>query len=198
MRLYTADRLAGSRDDSVFRRAGRLRISMPVESHTRMEHLMKNIITAVTIVMLTLLGACTTENTPQGEWIQGSEQEQLDIIETQLRGFGTAMVETAHRYQELYWAGQDGNWAYAAHQVEEMQEAIELGLQRRPERAESSAQLLHYALPEMRKGIESRDVADFNGTFEILRVNCNSCHALEDFPFIQVITPTVRQGVIKR
>jgi len=50
----------------------------------------------------------------------GTEQEKINTIEKQFRGFDNAMVETGYRYQELYWAGQDENWEYADYQLEKI------------------------------------------------------------------------------
>jgi len=146
-----------------------------------------------------LLVACN-QNAPevQGKWIKGTEQEKLNAIERQFRGFDMAMAETGYRYQELYWAGQDENWEYASYQVEKIRKAIENGLQRRPKRAKSAEHFLTYALPEMQKSIDSKDTVVFNKEFQILTNNCNGCHAMEKVPFFTVKTPTERQSPIRK
>lgn len=58
---------------------------------------------------------------PGGEagWLsQGSVEERFAVVASQLRGFDVAMVEVGYRYGELYWAGRDGNWEFAAYQIE--------------------------------------------------------------------------------
>ncbi|WP_299707457.1 hypothetical protein [uncultured Pontibacter sp.] len=35
----------------------------------------------------------------QGDWVKGSEEEQIRLIEKHFRGFDMAMVEVGHRYQ---------------------------------------------------------------------------------------------------
>lgn len=90
-----------------------------------------------TIILILTLGlfSCnqkTDKETAQGDWIKGTETEQIKTIEKQFRGFDNAMVETGYRYQELYWAGQDQNWEYADYQIEKIKIAIENGLERRP------------------------------------------------------------------
>lgn len=69
----------------------------------------------ILVLCFFLLLGCTNKKIKnvQGQWIMGTEQEQLKTIENQFRGFDMAMVETGYRYQELYWAGQDENWPYA-------------------------------------------------------------------------------------
>ena len=101
----------------------------------------------------------------QGEWIKGTEEEKLEIIEEQLGGFGTAMVEVAYRYQELYWAGQDENWEYADYQLEHIEEAMEAGFVRRPSRERASEHFMTYTIVEMENAIESEDKDIFNEKF---------------------------------
>ena len=134
----------------------------------------------------------------QGKWIKGTEQEKIEIIEKQFRGFDNTMVETGYRYQELYWAGQDENWEYADYQLEKIKKAIENGLERRPKRAKSAENFLNYVLPEMQKSILSKDTVIFNEGFRMLTTNCISCHAMEKVPFFTVKIPTERQSPIRK
>ena len=140
----------------------------------------------------------TDKETSQGDWIRGTEKEQIKTIEKQFRGFDNAMVETGYRYQELYWAGQDQNWGYADYQIEKIRIAIENGLERRPKRTKSAEHFLTYVLPEMKKSIESKDTIIFNKGFQMLTINCNSCHAMEKVPFFTVKMPTDRQSPIRK
>lgn len=156
-----------------------------------------------TIILILTLGlfSCnqkTDKETAQGDWIKGTETEQIKTIEKQFRGFDNAMVETGYRYQELYWAGQDQNWEYADYQIEKIKIAIENGLEHRPKRAKSAEHFLTYVLPEMKKSIESKDTVNFNKNFQIMTINCNSCHAMEKVPFFNVQIPIERQSPIRK
>ncbi|GAA6765677.1 hypothetical protein [Flavobacterium sp. UBA7682] len=151
------------------------------------------------LLSLTLFPACNQKTeTVQGKWIKGTEQEKLEIIENQFRGFDNTMVETGYRYQELFWAGQDENWEYADYQLEKIQKAIENGLERRPKRSKSAKHFLDVTLPEMKKALAKRDTAVFNRNFQVLTNSCISCHAMERVPFFTVKTPTERQSPIRR
>ena len=151
------------------------------------------------VCLLTTLLACNKEKSEQikGEWIKGTEQEKLNKIEKQFRGFDMAMVETGYRYQELYWAGQDKNWEYANYQLEKIKVAIENGLERRPKRAKSAEYFLTTILPQMKKSLEKKDAEIFNKNFKVMTINCNSCHAMEKVPFFNVQIPTERKSPIK-
>lgn len=158
----------------------------------------KGVLPGLIIVMLTATACHTqTDNTAQGDWIKGNTTEQVKIIEKQFRGFDVAMVETGYRYQELYWAGQDENWDYASYQLGKIKVAMENGLERRPNRAASSAHFLDAVLPEMQQAITRKDSVVFNQSFRALTIQCNSCHAMEQVPFFTVKPPTTRQSSIR-
>ena len=151
---------------------------------------------SISIIALLLFWSCgnNQEQNAQGKWVKGTEQEKLETIENQFRGFDMAMVETGYRYQELYWAGQDENWEYAGYQLEKIQKTVENGLERRPKRAQSAQHFLTVMLPQMKKALEKRDTVIFNENFQMLTNSCVSCHAMEKVPFFTVKTPTERQS----
>lgn len=155
----------------------------------------------IIIILLTFeLLACHQQpeaKITQGDWIKGTEEEKLKIVEKQFRGFDNAMVETGYRFQELYWAGQDQNWEYASYQLEKIKLAIENGLQRRPKRAPSAEPFLNATLPEMVKAVSQKDTSVFNLGFRLLTSNCNGCHDKEKLSFFRVKIPTVRQSPIR-
>lgn len=154
----------------------------------------------ILVLSFFLLLACTNKKikNTQGQWIMGTEQEQLKTIENQFRGFDMAMIETGYRYQELYWAGQDENWPYAEYQVEKLEKAIENGLERRPKRAQSAHHFLNVTLPGMKKALEKRDTVVFNKNFQMLTNSCISCHAMEKVPHFTVKKPLHRQSPIRK
>lgn len=154
------------------------------------------------IILLSLgLFSCnqqTEKKNVQGDWIKGTEKEQIKTIEKQFRGFDNVMVETGYRYQELYWAGQDQNWEYADYQLEKIKLAFENGLERRPKRAKSAEYFLTYILLGMKKSLEKKDIKNFNQNFQKMTINCNNCHAMEKVQFFNVQIPTERQSPIKK
>lgn len=154
--------------------------------------------TAALALLFTCL-ACKTDNPAGAEgWLRGDEAQKFETIAKQLRGFDVAMVETGYRYQELYWAGKDENWEYAAYHAEKIRVAIENGLERRPKRAASAQDFLNTALPNMAKAIESKDTIQFIQAFNALTANCLACHASEKVPFFTVKIPVERQSPIRK
>jgi hypothetical protein len=130
-------------------------------------------------------------------WLTGDTHQKFETISNHLGGFGRAMWEVDYRFQELYWAGRDENWGYAAHQIEELEETLEDGLERRPERAPSAQHFLTVALPGLEEAIENRSPELFESRFNILMNTCNSCHVLEEMQFIRVGLPEQRRSSIR-
>lgn len=151
-----------------------------------------------TLTFLILLSCKNNQQEAKGEWISGTNEEQLKTIEKHFRGFDIAMIEVDYRYQELYWAGKDNNWDYASYQLDKIKLTIENALQRRPKRANSAENFLQNVLPEMKKSLGSKDTAIFNKTFEILTLTCNSCHAAEKVLFFTVKPPVQRFSSIRK
>lgn len=151
--------------------------------------------------MATLLIYCAPaaeEHTSVGRdgWLSGTSDKKFETITGQLGGFARAMLEVNLRYIEMYWAGEDENWDYAAYQLEELEEAIEDGLQRRPARAASAEHFMNVVIPEMEAAIEARDKEKFDRAFELFTTQCNSCHAMEEVSFIRIQPPKVRTGSV--
>jgi hypothetical protein len=129
-------------------------------------------------------------------WLQGDVDERFALVSRHLRGFDLAMVEVGYRYTELYWAGNDRNWAYADYQLEKIETAVANGVQRRPKRADS-ARMLEGAVASVRKTIEARDSAGFAQSFAALTATCNTCHQSERVAFMTVVPPTRRASPIR-
>jgi len=153
----------------------------------------------IVIIILTAIFffSCKNKQKEMGDWIKGNDEEQLKTIEKHFRGLDMAMIEIGYRYRELFWAGKDQNWEYAAYQVDKIKLSLENALQRRPQRAKSAQSFLQTILPEMKKSVESRDTMLFNNNFEILTLNCNSCHVAEKVPYFNVQPPSQRFLSIK-
>jgi hypothetical protein len=131
------------------------------------------------------------------DWVRGTRDEKFQLVSKHLRGLDMAMVETGHRYGELYWAGQDRNWDYAAYQLDKIRLTIELGIERRPKRAASAWPFLTNAIPPLKQVIEKKDADAFAAQFKMLTVSCNVCHAMEKMAFVQVQPPEHRTSPVR-
>jgi len=153
-----------------------------------------HVITSALLSLCFIALACANQD-KKLQWLSGSSHDKFRQLEEQQGGFSRTMIEVTYRYSELYWAGQDKNWGYAEHQVEHMEETIELGLQRRPQRVQS-AQMIFPVLEELKKSIQAKDQQAFQRNFASLTKTCNACHIAENEPYIIVGPPSYRQTSI--
>ncbi len=146
-----------------------------------------------------VISACQqqTEQRYETRWAGETMEEILDNIEDQIGGFDQTMMETNYRYNELYWAGQDENWGYAGYQLDEMLGSLKKGFVRRPEREASAAQFVNTSVPRLMEAIEAEDREAFLELFNRMAATCNTCHEMEEVPFIQVIIPEKRTSLVK-
>jgi hypothetical protein len=153
-------------------------------------------VAVLTVLLGVLLPACSQPPaaTAVGEagWLAGTADEKFTTVAAQLRGFDMAMVETGYRYNELYWAAQDGNWGYAEYQAGKIRTAIDSGLKRRPLRAKSAETFLTVVLPAVQEAIKQRDRDLLLERLGTLRSTCNTCHEAEKVEFVHVGEPEVR------
>lgn len=131
-------------------------------------------------------------------WISGTVDERFQQVGEQFAGFSSAMFEVAHRYTELHWAVEDGNWRYADYQVDKIAGAIERGIERRPGRAESArTHFLGDPVARMRAVLEGGDRAAIEQELRELTGACNQCHVAEGMEFVQVVPPPERASVVR-
>jgi hypothetical protein len=130
------------------------------------------------------------------DWLKGSVDERFNTVAKHLRGFDMAMMETGHRYAELYWAGMDGNWGYADYQIKKIRTTVQNGLERRPKRAASAETFLTIVVPALEEAISSKDSGMFWNRFGVLTATCNTCHENEQAGFVHIVPPPVRYSVI--
>jgi hypothetical protein len=127
--------------------------------------------------------------------LEGATDERFIRVAAHLRGFDVAMLETGHRYAELYWAGRDRNWDYATYQLGKIETAVARGVERRPKRA-ASARMLERAVNGVREAVTACDSSAFDTAFTTLTATCNACHQAEHVAFIRVAPPTTRNTVV--
>ncbi len=134
------------------------------------------------------------------DWLVKLKPEaRTKAVERQLRGWETTMAEVSYRYTEMYWGGVDGNWDYAAHMAEELQNAMDLGLERRPQYRKSAESLfLKATLPQVNDAIKKKDPTLFKQRIENLRASCTACHAAEKHAYIKIAVPTVRRNPLEK
>jgi cytochrome c556 len=155
---------------------------------------------AAVLSLLAVCGGCAQSDAPapsaREDWLTGTEEQRFQLVSKHLRGFDVAMVETGYRYTELYWAGRDQNWEFAAYQVEKIRTAVANGVERRPKRA-ASAKVLEGALPGVEEAIRRKDTRLFAERFDVLTATCNACHDAERVSFVKVAPPEHRHSPVR-
>jgi hypothetical protein len=123
---------------------------------------------------------------------------RIPAIQRQLRGFDTTMAEVSYRYGEMYFAGVEGNWDYAAHMAMTLERALRLGLERGPSRKPNAENLfLKGPLPQVLDAIQKKDGALFKQRIETMRAACTACHAAENHAFIRIGVPTAKRNPVE-
>lgn len=147
-----------------------------------------------------VISACQTESAQQRfetRWAGEELEEIIASMEDQFGGFDQTMMETNYRYNELYWAGYDGNWGYAEYHLEKIVGSMERGFIRRPAREASASQFLNTNAPRLMETIEGEDRDAFLDYFSRFAASCNTCHEMEAVPFVQVIIPETRTSLVR-
>ena len=140
---------------------------------------------------------CRLDTSSKNSWIEGNSNERWTAMERQLRGLDVAMVEMGYRYEELYWAGADANWAYADYQLKKMRLTLENALVRRPKRRASAEELFMSSLDEMKRAVAGKEREGFAEAFAGLTAACNSCHVAEGVPTFHVERSADRPSPIR-
>jgi hypothetical protein len=150
----------------------------------------------------TLLGWAAARTVSRGpdaaaaSWL-GEGDERFARIERHLRGLDVAMAEIGYRYTELFFAVQDRNWEYADYQMDKIELALRLAIERRPRRAPSANAFLTEDWPSVQAGVRSREPDAAADALARLRTACMKCHVSEQVPYFVLRTPERRLTPIR-
>lgn len=150
---------------------------------------------SVFLVLIILLATgCATR--PKGTDIYGKTNNGDKITVNQLAkiapGTGVLMMEIGNRWWNLYYAGIDGNWDLAGHEIKETEEAMEIIEVTRPKRKADLEEFLDEQKDPLSDAIKAKDVAKFKTAFINSVKACNNCHAEADMSFIKWQLPKDR------
>jgi len=151
---------------------------------------MKNMITGAVIAFAAMavgLASLHTVAQQNDGWLTGvsDRDEQVMLIENYLRGFSTSMRETGDRYLSMHQAIVDENYPLASYQWDKLREAVELGIIKRPGRAENAVNMfLGEPWQQLSDALESGDHNSIVERFNVARNLCMACHAAEGVPWM--------------
>ena len=130
------------------------------------------------------LGNAQTPGAPQGPAPQAYRP-----------GLGDLMTMTVQpRHTKLGLAGQEKNWAYAAYELHELEEAFERAarvwpIYRKANIAELVAATTKAPMDAVDEAIKSADAARFTEAYAQLTATCNACHQSTERPFVIIQAP---------
>ncbi|MEN8167115.1 MAG: hypothetical protein ABFR65_06500 [Pseudomonadota bacterium] len=147
--------------------------------------------TVLTIGMAMFL--CAGLGVDAADWRKtGSDGEKLKNLVAAVPGTSHWMFEIGERYKNLYWAAKQAKWEFANYQLEEIEKLVQLVQLTRPKRAETAQQFLDSGIPQMHKGLQTREWEGFKASFNNLSAACMRCHVQNDHGFI--VLPSEPKG----
>jgi hypothetical protein len=112
-------------------------------------------------------------------------------------GLGEFMAATQMRHSKLWFAGQAGNWALAAYELDEIKEGFADITRYHPTHPGSPVpireilpKLMAAPLVRLQASIRSQNLQKFAQAFDSLTASCNACHQAENFGFNVITRPT--------
>lgn len=110
-------------------------------------------------------------------------------------GLGDLMTTTVQpRHTKLAYAGRDKNWAYAAYEVHELDEAFDrLSVQWPQWQGQRIVELVEtivrQPLFDLAQAVKEKNETKFNAAYGHLTDACNACHQAARRPFVVIQDP---------
>jgi hypothetical protein len=118
-------------------------------------------------------------------------QAQLDALKAAIPKFAIPMREVGDRFQNMYFAANNGNWALAAYMSKYMNGAMNPAALTKAAEYKVWKGFYENNFAAVNKAIQAKDLAAFNKSYLAVITDCNSCHKAMDYGFIQVVKQTV-------
>ncbi len=114
-------------------------------------------------------------------------QAQIDAIKATVPKFAIPMREVGDRFQNMYFAVKDGNWALAAYMSKYMNGAMTPAKLTKPDEYKTWKNFYEGRFATVDKAIQAKDAAGFEAAYTKVIDDCNSCHKKMDYGFIKVV-----------
>jgi len=114
-------------------------------------------------------------------------QKQIDAIKGAIPKFAVPMREVGDRFQNMYFAAKDGNWALAAYMSKYMNGALNPARLTKPEEYKTWQNFYEGKFAAVEKTIQAKDFKGFEAAYTKVIDDCNSCHKKMEYPFIKVV-----------
>jgi len=117
-------------------------------------------------------------------------QAQLDALKAAIPKFAIPMREVGDRFQNMYFAANQGNWALAAYMSKYMNNAMNPAALTKAAEYKVWKGFYETNFASVNKAIQAKDLKAFNTAYTAVIADCNSCHKAMDYGFIQVVKQT--------
>ncbi|MEX0959118.1 MAG: hypothetical protein WDZ63_07510 [Burkholderiales bacterium] len=127
------------------------------------------------------------QKTPSKSWLRDadSDAERFRRIEINERGFSQAMAEVGNRFLEVHEAVSHGEYELATYYWEKIEDAINTGLMRRPDRTRNAeGMFLNGPWQQTHAALQSGDRERIRESLRNARQACMACHIAEGVDYM--------------
>jgi len=124
---------------------------------------------------------------PTAQWLLDARDDAERFRRIQILGGGTdqQMWQVGYRYQQVYQAIIDEEWALGTHHWGKLRDAFNVALMKRPNRTPNAEALfLNNTWQSLSQALAAEDPAAAREAFAQQREACMACHEAEAFGFI--------------
>ena len=114
-------------------------------------------------------------------------QKQIDEVKGALPKFAIPMREVGDRFQNMYFAAKDGNWALAAYMSKYMNGSMNPTSVTKPTEYKVWKDFYGDTFAPVNKAIMAKDWKGFETAYKAVIGNCNGCHQAMGYGFIKVV-----------
>jgi hypothetical protein len=114
-------------------------------------------------------------------------QAQLDALKAAIPKFAIPMREVGDRFQNMYFAANDGNWALAAYMSKYMNNAMNPAALTKAAEYKVWKGFYENNFAAVNKAIQAKDLKAFNTSYAAVVADCNGCHKAMAYGFIEVV-----------
>ena len=117
-------------------------------------------------------------------------QKQIDEVRSALPKFAIPMREVGDRFQNIYFAAKDGNWALAAYMAKYMNGSMNPASVTKPAEYRVWKSFYDNTFAPVNKAIMAKDWKALDTAYTAVINDCNGCHQAMGYGFIKVVKMT--------
>ena len=121
---------------------------------------------------------------------QADMQKQIDEVRGALPKFAIPMREVGDRFQNIYFAAKEGNWALAAYMAKYMNGSMNPASVTKPAEYKVWKGFYDDTVAPVNKAIQAKDLKAFDAAYMAVIKDCNACHQGMGYGFIKVVKMT--------